>query len=77
MNCYYNAAGQRFGLQERALEPREDAPLRYCTRCGGEIYYGADTLCSGCLAETGGEEYDGREEDERGRADRRQTAAHY
>lgn len=51
---YQNGAGQRFVLRERALEPQEDAPLRYCTRCGGEIYCGTDTLCDGCLKETGG-----------------------
>ena len=41
-------------MPERALEPREDVPLRYCTRCGSEIYYGTDTLCDGCLEETSG-----------------------
>lgn len=50
----YNQAGQCFLLRERPPEPPEDAPLRYCTRCGGEIYYGTDTLCDGCLEETGG-----------------------
>lgn len=56
MNCFYyhNMAGQRFELPERPLEPRDDVPLRYCTRCGGEIYFGADTLCDSCLEETGG-----------------------
>lgn len=51
---YQNGSGQRFTLPERALEPREDVPLRYCTRCGSEIYYGTDTLCDGCLEETCG-----------------------
>lgn len=77
MSWYCNAAGRRFELPGRPPEPREDAPLRYCARCGGEIYYGADTLCDQCLEETGEEEYDGREEDECGRAYRCQTAAHY
>lgn len=49
---YQNMAGQRFNLPERPTEPRGDAPLRYCTRCGGEIYYGTDTLCDVCLEET-------------------------
>lgn len=71
MSYYTNMAGQRYELRERAADPREDAPLRYCARCGGEIYYSADTLCDQCLEETGWEEYDGREEDEHGRADRR------
>lgn len=54
MSYYTNMAGQRYELRERAADPREDAPLRYCARCGGEIYYGADTLCDQCLEETGG-----------------------
>lgn len=54
MIYYTNTAGQLSPLPERPLEPPEDAPLRYCTRCGCEIYYGADTLCDGCLEETGG-----------------------
>lgn len=54
MSFYCNTAGQRFEFPERPLEPKGDTPVRYCTRCGGEIYSGMDTLCDGCLEETGG-----------------------
>lgn len=35
-------------------DPSEERPIRYCSRCGAEIYYGRDTLCDACLEETGG-----------------------
>lgn len=54
LNYYTNQAGQRFPRWEQSLEPPVDRPVRHCTRCGGEIYCGTDTLCDGCLEETGG-----------------------
>lgn len=54
---YQNMAGHRFGLPERALEPRD---------CWG-----------GEPADPCEEEYDRWEEEESGRAYRRETAPHY
>lgn len=41
MSWYYNAAGQRFELPERPLEPPADKPLPRCPVCGEEtdVFY--------------------------------------